>query len=195
MHDLTRPAQPGDMFVLLVPSEDELPTLRQRQLALQARFGGRPHEVVHVTCQRFTLPDGRPVEGLIRQFKRRIATCAPFPIVATSLIQYEHAFWGTRILRWLVRVTDELHRFCVLVDETLAAGGATPHYTFSASRAPKHMTALEDVPEADLDGYQPETPYPHHLFTARTAVCSLLKGQGAFEILARWSFGTIPPPP
>jgi len=178
------------MFVLLVPAEEELPALRQRQLALQTRFGGRPHEVVHLTCQRFTLPAGRPVEDLLPRLKRRLSTCDPFPIAATSLIQFESPFWGVRLLRWLVRVTDELHRFCVLVDDTLAEDSAELHYPYSASREPKHLTALEDVPAADLDGYLRETSYPHHLFTTRIAVCSLLKGQDAFEILARWSLGS-----
>ena len=89
----------------------------------------------------------------IRRLKRQLSTCTPFAIVALSLVQYEHAFWGTRILRWHVNVTDELYRFCVLVDSALAESGAELHYPFSTSREPKHATALEDVPEADLDAY------------------------------------------
>ena len=55
-----RVARPGDVCVLLEPAEDEIADLRQRQAALQARFGGCPHERVHLTCQRFELQDLHP---------------------------------------------------------------------------------------------------------------------------------------
>ena len=57
-----RPAQLGDICVLLEPTDqDEIRLLRQRQLALQARFGGKPIENVHLTCQRFESQDERSI--------------------------------------------------------------------------------------------------------------------------------------
>ncbi len=179
-----RPAQPGDMFILLQPSEEEAACLRQRQLALQARLGGQPHETVHLTCQRFTLGDESRVTGLIDQVTK-LHTQLPFAIIAVSLIQFEHAFWGTRLLRWQVRVTDELHRFRTLVDDTLTQAGATLHYPFSTSREPWSATALENIPEIDLDSYLAHAEYPHHLFYACQVVLSRIVGRGAFEILAQ----------
>ena len=98
MHGLPRLAQPGDIFVLLVPSEDELPALLQRQLALQARFGGRPQKDMHLTCQRFSLPDDRLLEDLIRRLETRLSAPAPFPIVALDVMQYNSPFWDTDLL-------------------------------------------------------------------------------------------------
>jgi hypothetical protein len=190
MHGLSRPAQPGDMFVLLVPSEDELPGLLQRQSVLQARFGGRPQKELHLTCQRFSLPGDRPTEDVVRQLETRLSVPDPFPIVALDVMQYPSSFWCTSVLLWRVPFAGALYRLCVLVDGVLADYGAELHYPFSASSEPKHVTVLRGVPQADLDGYQPDAPYPHHLFFARIAVCSRLKEQSAFEILARWPLGT-----
>jgi hypothetical protein len=172
------------MCVILEPSAEEAICLRQRQLTLQARFGGQPHEQVHLTCQRFALQDESRVTGLIHQLAK-LHTQPPFAIVAISLAQYEHQFWGTRVLRWHVRVTDKLHRFCTLVDDTLTQAGATLHYPFSTSWEPKSLTALENIPQIDLDSYLANTEYPHHLFYACQVVLSRIVGRGAFETLAQ----------
>ena len=73
----TRPAQPGDLFFLLEPSEAERAAVRNLQAALQARYGGQPQEYIHLTCQRFSLQGGQAVERLVgarpkRQFKEII---------------------------------------------------------------------------------------------------------------------------
>jgi len=163
---------------------DEVSDLRQRQLALQARFGGTLHKVVHLTCQRCAIEDERRIANPIRQLEA-LHTVPPFPIVAVSLIQHTHPFWRTRLLRWRIRVTDELHRFCTLVDSALTQAGAALHYAFSTSRDPKPVTALEGVPQADLDSYLATAKYPHHLFYARQVVLSRIWGRGTFEILSR----------
>lgn len=183
MREPFRPAQPGDLCVLLEPSADEVPNLRQRQLALQASFGGRPHQVVHLTCQRCAIEDARSTD-LIREVET-LRTVPPVAIVAVSLIQFPHSFWGTRLLRWQIQVTDELHHMCTLVDSALTRAGATLHYAFSTSRKLKPVTALEDIPQADLEGYLATAEYPHHLFYARQVVLSRILGRGRFDILAR----------
>ena len=179
-----RLAQPGDMFVLLEPSAQEAICLRQRQLALQARFGGQPHELVHLTCQRFTLGDESRVNGVIDRVVG-LHTQPPLDLVAISLIQFEHAFWGSRLLRWQVRVTDELHCFCRLVDDILTQAGATVHYPWSTSWENKSVTALENVPPVDLDSSLAETEYPHQLFDVCQVVLSRIADQSVFEILAQ----------
>jgi hypothetical protein len=82
-----RIARPGDVCVLLEPAEDEVVDLRQRQAALQARFGGCPQERVHLTCQRFELQDEHPLPDLIRRLRSGLVAVRPFPIVAVSLVQ------------------------------------------------------------------------------------------------------------
>jgi len=178
-----RSARPGDVCVLLEPGEEEIAELRQRQVALQARFGGRPHERVHLTGQRFELLDEYLLPGLIRRLRRALVAVRPFPIVAVSLVQSYHRFWGSRLLRWRIRGSDDLRRFGIIVEDTLVAVGVRPHFAVASGWEPTVVTALEAIAEVDLDGHLGHTPFPHHLFVARWAVLSRIRGRGEFEIL------------
>jgi hypothetical protein len=169
------------------PGDDERPRLRRLQQTLQVRCGGRPHTPVHLTCQRFDVDDERALARLVPKVRTALHGCPPFPLVAISLIEVASPFWGTRLLRWQVRVTDELHRFCALLDEALVAGGARLHYPHSAGWDPKRVTALEDIPEAETAGHVPGVAYPHHLFHARQVVLSRIAGARDFEILDRFA--------
>jgi hypothetical protein len=178
-----RTAQPGDVCLLLEPGEEEITELRQRQVDLQARFGGRAHERVHLTCQRFELPDDALLPGLIRRLRRALVAFRPFPIVAVSLVQSCHRFWGSRLLRWRIRGSNELRRFGIMVEDTLVAVGVRPHFAVASGWEPTVVTALEAIAEVDLDGHLGHMPFPHHLFVARRAVLSRIRGRGEFEIL------------
>jgi hypothetical protein len=178
-----RIARPGDVCVLLEPAEDEVADLRQRQAALQARFGGRPHERVHLTCQRFELRDEHPLPDLVRLLRSGLGAVRPFPIVAVSLIQYESPFWRSRLLRWRFRPSDDLRRLGRIVERALGAVGITPHFASASGWEPTLLTALEGIPEVDLERYLDDGPFPHHLFTARRVVLSRIRGYRQFEIL------------
>ena len=178
-----RIARPGDVCVLVEPAEDEITGLRQRQAALQARFGGRPHERVHLTCQRFELQDEHPLPDLVRLLRRGLGAVRPFPIVAVSLIQYESPFWRSRLLRWRIRPSDDVRRLGRIVERTLAAVGIAPHFSLASGWEPTLLTALDGIPEVDLERNLDDIPFPHHLFTARRVVLSRIRGHRQFEIL------------
>lgn len=178
-----RTAKPGDICVLLEPSEDESAELRQRQISLQALFGGRPHECVHLTCQRFELQDEYLLPDVIRNLQSALLTVQPFPIIAVSLIQLDHPFWQSRLLRWRIQGTSELQCFGATVEEALVTMGITPHFSHTSGWRPTLVTALEAIPEANLDRHLGGMLFPHHLFVARQVVLSRIKGRGDFQIL------------
>jgi hypothetical protein len=180
-----RPARPGDTFVLLLPAADEIAGLCERQKSLQSRFGGRPHEPVHLTCQRFELPEERPLPSLLDRLRLKLAGVPAFPIVATSIVQMEHPFWETRLLRWQIRGTRALRHFVALVDECLVEMGIRPHYPLTREWGPGLVTALEQIPKLDPDRELDGLDFPHPLFTARQVVISRIKGQKQFEVLGR----------
>jgi hypothetical protein len=186
-----RTAQPGDVCVLLEPAEEEVADLRQRQVALQARFGGRPHERVHLTCQRFELPDGRLLPDLIRHLRRALVAVRPFLIVAVSLVEAYHRFWGSRLLRWCIQGSDDLRRFEGIVEDALVAAGVRPHFSVTSGWEPTLVTALEAIPEVDLDRHPGDVSLPHHLFVARQVVLSRIKGRREFEILETIELGSV----
>jgi hypothetical protein len=152
-------------------------------MSLQALFGGRPQERVHLTCQRFELPDERLLPSVVRRLRSELAAVQPFPVVAVSLVQLTHPFWGSRLLRWRIGGSDDLRRLGTIVEGTLVALGITPHFSVALGWKPTLVTALEAVPEVDLDRYRGDVAFPHHLFVARQVVLSLIKGRGEFEIL------------
>jgi len=178
-----RTAKPGDICVLLEPSEDEIAELRQRQMSLQALFGGRPHERVHLTCQRFSLPDERLLPDVIRHLGSQLVAVQPFPIVAVSLVQLTHSFWQSRLLRWRIQGTSDLRRFGAIVEGVLATMGIKSHFSYASGWEPTLVTALEEISELNLDRYLGDIPFPHHLFVARQVVLSRIKGRKEFEIL------------
>jgi hypothetical protein len=138
---------------------------------------------VHLTCQRFELPDEGLLPGLIQHLRGALVAVRPFPIVAVSLVQSYHGFWDSRLLRWRIRGSGELRRFGLIVEDALAAAGITSHYSIASGWEPTRVTALEAIPEVDL-GRQPEgISIPHHLFVARQVVLSRIRGRGDFEIL------------
>jgi len=174
-----RIARPGDVCVLVEPAEDEITGLRQRQAALQARFGGRPHERVHLTCQRFELQDEHPLPDLIRLLRSGLVVVRPFSLVAVSLVQLESPFWRSRLLRWCIQSSDDLRRLGRIVERTLAAVDIAPHFSLASG----WVTALDGIPEVDLERNLDDIPFPHHLFTARRVVLSRIRGYRQFEIL------------
>jgi hypothetical protein len=178
-----RVARPGDVCVLLEPAEDEIADVRQRQAALQARFEGCPHERVHLTCQRFELRDEHPLPDLVQLLRSGLGAMRPFPIVAVSLIQYESPFWRSHLLRWRIRPSDDLRRLGRIVERALGAAGIRPHFSSASGWEPTLLTALEGIPEVDLERYRDDILFPHHLFTARWVVLSRIKGYRQFEIL------------
>jgi hypothetical protein len=171
---------PGDLFLLLEPSEAERAAVRQLQVALQARYGGRPQAYVHLTCQRFSLDGGPAVESVIASLRAALSGSRPLPIHATAFIDSASPFWQTRLLRWRIEPTDELLAFRALVDRTLRDQGIAPHYPWTGF----HVTALEGVAGRDGDAPSFEDGLPRSLFVARQVVLSHLRAGFEFDLLA-----------
>jgi hypothetical protein len=194
MQTKPRTAEPGDVCVLLEPTEDEIAMLRQLQASLQSLFGGRPHERVHLTCQRFELREERLLPDIIQRLRTGLATIKPFPITAVSLVQVQHQFWRSRLLRWHIQVTSDVQRFAQLVKDSLAAAGVTPHFSPAFGWVPTVVTALEAIPKVDTDHHLGDVTFPQYLFTGRQVVLSKIIGQRQFEILETIRLQTSYPP-
>jgi hypothetical protein len=179
-----RTAEPGDVCVLLGPGQDEAERLHRLQASLQSVFGGVPHEPVHLTCQRFEMAQDVPLPGIIQHLEARLAVIPPISVVADSVIQIEHPFWQSTLLRWHIDATDEVSHLSAAIEDGLVAAGTTPHFPRDSGWAPALVTALEGItPLADLDRQLNKTLSPLYLFTGRWVVLSRILGQGEFELL------------
>ena len=179
-----QPAQPGDICILLGPSDSELSHLTAVQHNLQAHFSGILHQPVHFTCQRFRVDGAEKRSAMIKNLRSAMKAIDPIDLTAESLRTFQHTFWRSRLLRWLVALTDQIITFGDILNRTLKDSGADLH--FEDDRwYPRMVTALEDVTSEDLEAFllSPANPMPHHLFTATQVIVSEIEGYRQFNIL------------
>ena len=186
MAPITRPAQAGDIFILLEPAPDELAKIREYQRGLQRLFGGRIYENIHVTCQRFTLRGNFAKSDMIRHLVECLSNFPPFPIIADSLVLVHPPFWQSYMLRWKIRMTGEWWSFVESIDNMLEPIGCLPHYSIEE---PATCTALEMDSETAVEGCS-APGLPCCLFSARRFTLSQIKHEREFEILAMTNMST-----
>jgi hypothetical protein len=178
-----RPARPGDCCVLLEPTQaEELDRLRQRQLALQATFGGTPIERVHLTCQRFAYRDEQRLQAFQERLSNVLAGVRPLSLTALSLQTLPATVRRTSLLKWRVEVTQDVRWLVALVEGCLVDVGIEPLYTsgFVASL----VSALKGVPELEAEQLAGYGGFPVHLFTGQQIELSRICGSNTFETLA-----------
>jgi len=176
------PAIPGHICVLLEPDAVEIPGLRELQTSLQTHFGGKFHQRIHFTCQRFVIDKKTSLGTLIERLENDLAWIRPFPVTAESLVMLEPPFWQMRMLRWVVSAPEELWNLGCAMNRALVETGAKPFY-LGEDWKPTTITALEDIPDKDVSGYLETAPFPLYLFTVRNVILSEIVGRGQFEIL------------
>ena len=178
-----RVARAGDICVLLEPAPGKVAQVRRLQRSLQSVFGGQPHPRVHLTCQRFTVAEEGILADIVQHVRTNMTAIRPFPVTARSLVQVEHRFWESRLLRWRIELTDDLLGFARVVENVLVAAQVTPHFPLASGWQPTHVTALEAIPEVDLGHGPASIVCPHPLFTGEQVVLSRILGRRQFDIL------------
>ena len=163
-----RVAQAGDICVLLEPVEHEITEIEVRQRTLQGAFGGDLHLPVHYTCQRFSVSGDEQLQRFITQWVLVLQQTDPFPIVAEGLIQLNSPFWLRRLLRWQIQLSDPILNFVEMLEHVLIKVGIQPDFPLHETWRPNRVTALEYIPEIDLDDSQQRFGLPYHLFITVT---------------------------
>lgn len=174
------PAKPGDLCLLLVPTDEaEIQTLQTRQQALSAHLGGNPVALVHLTCQRFS-GDEQHVARLLEQLE--LAATEPVVIRAVGSEIIYSPFRGNHILKWHIEVSEALRQAVTLIQETVLAAGFRPLYAPGA--IPALVTALTDLPEGVEKQLGGVDDVPGHLFTGDQFILSRINGPEEYETLA-----------
>jgi hypothetical protein len=172
-------AQPGDICVLLMPEQADLPVVRKMQEELVATYGGWLVPEVHITCQRFRIDQPGSLDEYLLRLRTLLGRLTDFPIFARGLVQFEAAFWQTNVLRWEVEVTEEFEQFIRLLDEAIRETELVPDYPHDV---PFTCSAVDLIEMVKLD--EPATPvFPRKLFHARRAIFSKVLGFNDFEML------------
>ena len=178
-----RSAQEGDLFVLLAPAQAEANELHQRQQALQAVVGGQINDPAHLTCQRFGLKRGQPVDHVLTLLERTIRPLQSFPLTAIGLFPMFSRFREAHVLKWRVQYTPELRNAGTTIEGALMTLGITPHFLYTSGWVSTLVTALVSVDESEDERILDPEPFPHHLFVARRALVTRLERDQQFEVL------------
>ncbi|MBE9523513.1 MAG: hypothetical protein IMY76_00335 [Chloroflexi bacterium] len=176
----SRVAIPGDIFILLAPSAQELYLLRQKQLEFQRQYGGQIASHIHITSERLSPKyEGFPKE-CAAVIKHHIANLVPFPVFVDALIQFRAPYWKSHVLRWRVQDTDTWLNFREALAKTLKGIDCPSHFD-------RHRRSTCSILNLDnpitLNEKKHAANFPYKLFTAREMYISQLKKNYQFEIL------------
>jgi hypothetical protein len=176
----SRVAIPGDTFILLAPSAQELRRLQQKQLEFQKQYGGHIVNHIHITSERFSPKREAFPQECAAVLKHHIANQVPFPVFADALIQFHAPYWKSHVLRWRVQDTDAWLNFRGILTKTLI-GIACPSHFDRLRRSTCSILTLENPILLNENKHAPN--FPQKLFTAREVFISQLKENYQFEIL------------
>ena len=175
-----RIAQPGDIFILLVPSAQELHLLRQWQAELHTRYGGTPVNHLHITSQRFTPWQGQLQKACINLLNSELQNLPSFPVFTDRIIQFYARYWETLVLRWRVQETEQYSHFRDILDRILVEIDCPSHFD---RQRPASCGALTLNSRVDLEAKPPNRRFPAHLFMAQELLLSQLVDKNTFEII------------
>jgi hypothetical protein len=180
MPETPRIAQPGDIFILLVPTGPELKQLRHKHAQLQTQYGGRLVDPIHITVERFSPENGQFTQDCIAPIKKTLHRVRPFQLTVDALIQFFAPYWQSQVLRWRVAESPTWSDFRDLLENTLSEIGCPSHFV---RRRHATCTILRLDHKVNLSSEARDFPRP--LFTARHLWISMLKEDGLFEILEK----------
>jgi hypothetical protein len=182
MNKPLRSAKPGDIFLLLLPTGDDLVRLIQDQQSWQTRFGGQPVSPIHITAERFSPKNGQLPQGCVTTICENISTLPAFQAEADALIQFFAPYWQSYVLRWRVKESPIWNSFREQVKSTLEQIDCPSHFWRQRHAT---CTILKLDNKINLPSPPPEISMP--LFYVREVHISTLKKGGNFEILEKFS--------
>jgi len=175
-----RVAHPGDIFMLLVPTAQELHQLRQWQTALQARYGGSVVDHIHITCQRFTPQDHKLAVECIEKLQTDLKSTPVFQLYTDELVQFFAPYWGIQVLRWQVQETTAYGKFRDQLDMTLSQINCPSHFNRMLHAT---CTAINLPSAGSIESNPLPWQFPAPLFKARELLISQLVSGEQFTIL------------
>ena len=180
MKNTPHPAKPGDICLLITPSDTETQSLYNKQEELIGAFGGIPHQDVHYTIQRFDIPKEN-LSTFIAELSGFVHHYLPIELFATAIIQYEHGFWQTDLLRWVIQPTQTLVDLLDKIENTLNKHGGKAHYLRKDGWLPTLITAVEN-PKKHIPDSGIQFDKPKLIFTGTKLVISEIAGYRDFII-------------
>ena len=180
MNQPPRAAQPGDIFLLLLPTGEDFARLEQEQDSWKTRYGGQLVRPIHITVQRFSPNKNQIPKDCVNTLRVNLSGMQPFAVDADAIIQFFAPYWQSYVLRWRVKSTPAWSNFRDHVKTVLDQIHCPSHF-----QRQRHATCtiLKLNDKVDLPSATTEISLP--LFTVREILISTLKEDGNFEVLER----------
>jgi len=175
-----RVAQPGDTFILLVPSAQELHHLHRKQNEFRNQYGGQLIDHIHITSERFSPKRTTSPKECSAVLRHHIGSLEPFPVFSDAVIQFHAPYWKSHVLRWRIQDTAAWLDFRNLLTKTLKGVDCPSHFD-RHRRATCSILALADP--VDLSEKHNSANNSQKLFTAKKVVISRLQNNYQFEII------------
>jgi len=175
-----RAAQPGDIFLLLIPPSKDKERLSCEQLDFQAQFGGQPVEPIHVTVERFSPDNQQLPQECVANLRENLSEMKSFPIMGDAIIQFFAPYWQSYVLRWRVQKTPEWIKFRDQIKSMLEHIDCPSHFD---RRRHATCTILKLGNKVILPTPPPIISMP--LFKVQDLRISTLREDGNFEVLEK----------
>lgn len=175
-----RAAQPGDIFLLLVPSNGDLERLGNEQQRWQTLHGGQPVDPIHITVERFSPDNQQLPTACVAKLSDNLAQMQAFPIQADAIIQFFAPYWQCYVLRWRIERSPEWIHFRDQIKSTLEDIHCPSHFI---RRRHATCTILKLEKKVHLPSPPPEISMP--LFTVQELRISTLRNDRNFEVLEK----------
>jgi len=177
-----RPAQTGDYFLVARPTGDDERMLHEIQNEIAAELGGEPEPYIHVTLQRFELPETLDEDAFLAALEATVKRCTAAEVIATSLFCTFHRYFQRHSLRWKVDATPALGRLTLQSAQFIMHQGGTSHWPNAEAPIAQFMTAVW-VPKEITVPDPLQRFYPQRLMNAARVEVTKLIGNQQFEIL------------
>ena len=123
-----RPAQTGDYFIVARPTGDDERALKDIQQRIADELGGEPEPYVHVTLQRFELPESINEAKFLDDLEKAHRVCKSAEVVASTLFSTYHRYFARHSLRWKVEATSDIGRLTLQSAQFIMHQGGTSHW-------------------------------------------------------------------
>lgn len=164
------------------PTGDDESVLHTIQEGIAEEVGGEPEPYVHVTLQRFELPETIEEGQFLEKMEQVLRKCVSAEVVASTLFSTYHRYFQRHSVRWKVEATQALGRLTLQSAQFIMHHGGTSHWPNAQAPIAQFMTAVWTPGEVELPQKQ-LAGYPRRLMTAAAAEVTKIIGDHEFEIL------------
>jgi len=175
-----RAAQPGDLFLLLLPTADPQATPPIWQTEWQARYGGNCTQPLHVSIQRFTCTDPAQLPALADALQMATTAHKAIPVAGIALQPLLSGFRQNLILKCRLQQNAALHALSDLTRAQLTQQNLIPDFPWY----PDLITVLEDIDPIPVGQILLPTPQP--LFIGNELLLSRVIARNTYLPIRQW---------